>query len=105
MTSKSKNQRKLRPGHLIIFLVFIVVRRSFATENDASPHGPTDHPTLDSHNVLSSTHKNGGAKHEHGHEEAHFSVFHVNFTHVEIPFIIALWIFVSSLAKVGKLKY
>ena len=28
-------------------------------------------------------------------------IFQVNFHHVEIPFIIGLWIFVSSLAKVG----
>lgn len=31
-----------------------------------------------------------------------YHVFHVEFERVEIPFIIALWIFVSSLAKIGK---
>ena len=40
----------------------------------------------------------------HGHEEAHsYQVFHVEFSRVEVPFIIALWIFVSSLAKIGKI--
>jgi len=38
--------------------------------------------------------------HEH-HEKHEYSVFHVEFERVEIPFIIALWIFVSSLAKIG----
>jgi len=36
-----------------------------------------------------------------GHERHQYSVFHVDFERVEIPFIIALWIFVSSLAKIG----
>ncbi len=30
-----------------------------------------------------------------------YEVFHIEFDRVEIPFIIALWIFVSSLAKIG----
>lgn len=38
--------------------------------------------------------------HEH-HEKHEYEVFHVDFERVEIPFIIALWIFVSSLAKIG----
>lgn len=36
-----------------------------------------------------------------GHGHGGFQVFHVDFGHVEVPFIIALWIFVSSLAKIG----
>ena len=40
----------------------------------------------------------------HGHHDGKpaYHVFHVEFERVEIPFIIALWIFVSSLAKIGK---
>lgn len=30
-----------------------------------------------------------------------FQVFHVEFERVQLPFIISLWIFVSSLAKIG----
>ena len=37
-----------------------------------------------------------------GHAKHEYEVFHVDFERVEIPFIIALWIFVSSLAKIGK---
>ena len=29
-------------------------------------------------------------------------MFHVEFERVQLPFIISLWIFVSSLAKIGK---
>jgi len=36
-----------------------------------------------------------------GHAKHEYEVFHVDFERVEIPFIIALWIFVSSLAKIG----
>ena len=38
----------------------------------------------------------------HGHGESGYQVFHMEFDRVELPFIIALWIFVSSLAKIGK---
>ena len=41
---------------------------------------------------------------DHGDEHGHgYQVFHVEFSRVEVPFIIALWIFVSSLAKIGKI--
>lgn len=39
-----------------------------------------------------------GQSHDEKHE---YQVFHVEFERVEIPFIIALWIFVASLAKIG----
>ena len=39
---------------------------------------------------------------DEGGSEEGYQVFHVDFPHVETPFIIALWILVSSLAKVGK---
>ena len=42
-----------------------------------------------------------GASGHHG-DTPEYHVFHVEFERVEIPFIIALWIFVSSLAKIGK---
>ena len=102
MPSKTENKRKLRPAHLIIFIVFIIVRKSFADEHGQESHDKSGHSNFEQH-----THHSGGAKkgeehHEEGHEHAQFSVFHVNFEHVEVPFIISLWIFVSSLAKVGK---
>ena len=44
-----------------------------------------------------------GSGHGHGHGDTpEYHVFHVEFERVEIPFIIALWIFVSSLAKIGE---
>ena len=95
-----RSKQTFRPGHLILFIVFIIVRKSFANESDHSSHdtsghdqrgAQTDHTNLNTHS--------GG---HDGHKDAHFSVFHVNFHHVEVPFIIALWIFVSSLAKVGR---
>jgi hypothetical protein len=36
-----------------------------------------------------------------GHGHHGYEVFHVDFERVQLPFIISLWIFVSSLAKIG----
>lgn len=65
-------------------------------------------------NVLTAAAASGGGHgDEHGHPEAHseahgagdhhgYQVFHVEFERVQLPFIISLWIFVSSLAKIGE---
>ena len=42
----------------------------------------------------------GGHSGGHGGHEG-YQVFHVEFERVQLPFIISLWIFVSSLAKIG----
>ena len=104
MASKTETKGRkfrLRPGHLIIFIVFIIIRKGLADEHHDQPShgGSSDHSNFDDRHSASG--KNGGHEGGHHHKEAHFSVFHVNFEHVEVPFIIALWIFVSSLAKVG----
>ena len=86
----------------MILLVFFIVRNSFATESASQSFPPHDATTDDQgqHGTERSdgSHLDGNGEHEN----LSFSVFHVNFEHVELPFIIALWIFVSSLAKVGK---
>ena len=48
----------------------------------------------------SASHGNGGEAHGEEHHGIH--VFVAEFSRVEIPFIIALWIFCASLAKIGK---
>jgi len=57
----------------------------------------SQHPS--SENSLSELGHYAGQAH-HG-DTPEYHVFHVEFERVEIPFIIALWIFVSSLAKIG----
>ena len=49
--------------------------------------------------------RSGEEEHGHGEEGHGYQVFHVEFSRVEVPFIIALWIFVSSLAKIGKIFF
>ena len=41
----------------------------------------------------------------HGEGEEGYQIFKMDFERVELPFIIALWILVASLAKVGKNHY
>lgn len=73
-------------------------------------HGVTEHhredKSLSTHPAHENHHQNHldlghyTPVHEHHHPPS-YHVFHVEFERVEIPFIIALWIFVSSLAKIG----
>merc|ERR1719507_2849907 len=58
----------------------------------------SEHPP--SKNALEKELGHYGASGHHG-DTPEYHVFHVEFERVEIPFIIALWIFVSSLAKIG----
>jgi len=56
-------------------------------------------PEADFHDDLAAS-SDHGEKHEGKHGGIH--VFVVEFARVETPFIIALWIFCASLAKIGK---
>ena len=56
--------------------------------------GGVQHDEPELHPKLKESHAEDG--HAHG-----YQVFHMEFERVELPFIIALWIFVSSLAKIG----
>jgi len=61
-----------------------------------------DHPAHHENSVQGQEFGHYGSDHGHGHGDTpEYHVFHVEFERVEIPFIIALWIFVSSLAKIG----
>jgi len=72
------------------------------------PHGVTEQHREDKSLSTLPVHENAlpdlghyTPVHDHHSERPSYHVFHVEFERVEIPFIIALWIFVSSLAKIG----
>lgn len=80
----------VKPMHAAILLVFYVIKYGYGAASGAA----------------SSDHGEAGAEPEghggHGDDHHGYTVFHVEFERVQLPFIISLWIFVSSLAKIGK---
>lgn len=103
-------------------LLVISFTHSLGDPGGSSPHAPLHpghaHPSSDHHGVTEQhredkslstlpAHENHldlghyTPTHDHHSERPSYHVFHVEFERVEIPFIIALWIFVSSLAKIG----
>lgn len=93
-----------RPAHAVILGVFLLIR--YVMSDDAGlPSGGGGHDTGGSasggHGDSAGGHAAAGG--EHGDDGHHgYQVFHVEFERVQLPFIISLWIFVSSLAKIGK---
>lgn len=62
--------------------------------SDSATHEPA-HPGHDEHGAA-------GAHGDHEQHVEHFHIASVDFGRVQIPFIISLWIFCASLAKIGK---
>jgi len=62
-------------------------------------HNADPHATGDGHDANPHGEGEGG----HGHEVHGYEVFHVEFDRVEIPFIAGIWIFISSIAKIGNI--
>ena len=74
-----------------------VASPSVSTDSNLGVDG-TGHGTAGDHGAAGD-HGSGG--HGGAHEGIH--IFTAEFARVEIPFIISLWIFCASLAKIGKL--
>ena len=84
--------------HLLMLVVFMAVRNSggimsaLAASTGGGSEAGHDGPA----------HRSGEEATEEGHAHEGYQVFHVEFERVQLPFIISLWIFVSSLAKIGE---
>ena len=104
----------VKPLHLVILLLVILFKftyggvdtRARRSANEDQLHGLQFKGNAE---FKPNPHLHQGHGQDHGHGEDHgdehghgYQVFHVEFSRVEVPFIIALWIFVSSLAKIGK---
>lgn len=101
----------VKPIHAVLLVVFLLVRYTYGgidlrarrSANEELHDLAINAPKI-SNNHGPELHANGDlhADEEHGDGHGHgYQVFHVEFERVELPFIIALWIFVSSLAKIG----
>ena len=84
--------------HLLFLLVFLAFR-----------HGlPSVMGSSESHSREAAQAREGegeGGGHGEEGEVPEYEVFHVDFEYVQLPFIISLWIFVSSLAKIGEWEF
>ena len=93
-------------ANICLVLLCFFLRYGLTLDAEAKPH--TDVDGHGSEAGTGETHAEGHdavAHAEGGHDEHeihHYHVFHVEFERVQLPFIIMLWIFVSSLAKIGK---
>jgi sodium/hydrogen exchanger-like protein 3 len=72
-----------------------VISNQIKASDQTNSHGSHEKSGPDAHGEVGPHQQHGG------HAKFQYHVFHVEFERVEIPFIIALWIFVSSLAKIG----
>ncbi|XP_071749910.1 sodium/hydrogen exchanger 3 isoform X2 [Lepeophtheirus salmonis] len=98
-STETPRKKGLRPIHLLFFVLFICVRSSSSTK---SPIGSVmDQIVTQSPGSANTVDKQVEDLGGHGTEHKSYEIFHMDFARVQIPFIIALWIFVSSLAKIG----
>ena len=88
----------VKPIHAIVLVIFLLIRYTYGGVDLRARRSASENVET------SNEHDHGwneGSDDHQEHEEEGYQVFHVEFARVELPFIIALWIFVSSLAKIG----
>ncbi|XP_065577785.1 probable Na(+)/H(+) antiporter nhx-9 isoform X2 [Artemia franciscana] len=96
-----------KPTLLLFLTLFLAAPIYCEVEHDYLPGHPPDHllrtADLPSDHFLGGDLDNKPHSSEEGHESGHhgFEIAHVDFTRVEGPFVISLWIFCASLAKIG----
>jgi hypothetical protein len=117
---KSAFQNGVKPIHMVILIGFLLIKFCYGgidirQRREASEENQLHDLAISGGQKDTSGVHNGGhaepelhddhADEEHGGHGTAYKVFHVEFERVELPFIIALWIFVSSLAKIGKVFF
>jgi hypothetical protein len=98
--------RSYRPAHAVILGVFYLVKYAVSADHGGKGDAGAADGSGGGGGGGADDHGSGAAAAPGGHgaEDGHhgYQIFHVEFERVQLPFIISLWIFVSSLAKIGR---
>ena len=95
-------------GGLLLLLLLLGRPCQANSEPEVEAGGTADHDTGTTHTESGDAHDSGGSHEDGGHGTVNISTLPIvswKWHHVETPYLVALWILVSWLCKLGKVVF